>query len=124
VLPNSEEAELLIENQNTVPYELLQKLLRKFSIVGLKLGAKGSLCGIKTNEKIQKISSQLTSKIAYAPAKKIASIVDSTGCGDAWNAAFLHHLLEGTTLKNAASEANVLAAWVLRHSGATPPRRA
>ncbi|MBI3660052.1 sugar kinase [Candidatus Acetothermia bacterium] len=106
--------------------QLLKVLLEIFSIVGLKLGSAGCMCAMKINKTLPESNLSLAAFTrkgvwrAYVPAKKIR-VVDSTGCGDAWNAAFLHYLLKGAHLEQAAVEANDLAARVLRHTGAVPP---
>ncbi len=121
LLPNLEEARLLaktIAPKNARQADrVLQTLLKKFPIIGLKLGADGSLCGSR-NQSTSKMK-----EMCAIPAKAIGSLVDSTGCGDAWNAAFLFHSLSGATLDKAANQANALAAWVLQHAGATPPKK-
>jgi 2-dehydro-3-deoxygluconokinase len=53
----------------------------------------------------------------------VEKVVDSTGAGDTWNAAFLHGLLCGGNASEAASYANRLAAWKLAYRGAIPPRQ-
>lgn len=77
--------------------------------VALKMGADGVLI-------LQ--SGHLT----HVPAQPVAQVVDSTGAGDAWNAAFLVGLIRGETAVKAAAAANAHAATVLSHRGAIPPR--
>jgi sugar/nucleoside kinase (ribokinase family) len=107
------------ETNQTQAKKILHILLEKIPTVGLKLGAKGSLSAVSETKK--NLNARLR-KECFAPAEKIVSIVDSTGCGDAWNAAFLFYLLDGAKLDRAAKEANALAAWVLQRAGATPSR--
>lgn len=52
------------------------------------------------------------------------SVLDTTGAGDAWNGAFLHHVLRGDTSAHAARAANRVASATLAHRGAIPPRGA
>lgn len=53
-----------------------------------------------------------------------AEVLDSTGAGDAFNAALLSSLLEGWTLPEAATFASRVAGIGLRYPGAVPPRAA
>jgi fructokinase len=48
-------------------------------------------------------------------------VVDTTGAGDAFTAAFSHFYRQGASLATAADAANRLAAWVTTQRGATPP---
>jgi fructokinase len=48
-------------------------------------------------------------------------VVDSVGAGDAFTAAFAHHLLRGSSLRATNEAANRMGAWVASQSGATPP---
>lgn len=59
---------------------------------------------------------------AHVPAVPVESVIDTTGAGDAWNAAFLAGLLSGATPVSAAADANLHAAGTLGHRGAIPPR--
>ncbi|QBI02027.1 sugar kinase [Pseudoduganella albidiflava] len=51
-----------------------------------------------------------------------ASVVDTTGAGDAWNGAYLAAVLRGEAPAAAAALANRVAAAKLAHRGAIPPR--
>lgn len=61
-------------------------------------------------------------RLTQIPAVKVPQVIDSTGAGDAWNAAFLVGLIRGQPAVEAAAAANVHAATVLGHRGAIPPR--
>jgi 2-dehydro-3-deoxygluconokinase len=49
------------------------------------------------------------------------TIVDSSGAGDAFNAAYLAAKLTGDAPQSAAAQAHRLAAWVIGRHGALPP---
>lgn len=49
-----------------------------------------------------------------------AVAADTVGAGDAFTAALVHHFLRGSPLPQIAERANLLASWVVTHSGATP----
>lgn len=55
---------------------------------------------------------------AHAPAFPAAKR-DSTGAGDSWCAGFIHALLRGSPLPDAARFANAVAAHCVEHEGAT-----
>jgi sugar/nucleoside kinase (ribokinase family) len=50
-----------------------------------------------------------------------AAAVDTTGAGDAFNAAFLASHRRGGDLAEAARFANAVAGWVVARFGARPP---
>lgn len=77
-------------------------------LVGMKLGSDGS-CVYTADERV-------ASHPVAAP-----SVVDSTGAGDAWNAAFICSLLNGQSAAIAGRLANKVAAWKVAHQGAIPP---
>lgn len=77
--------------------------------VALKMGAEGVLI-------LQ------GGRLTHLPAQAVARVIDSTGAGDAWNAAFLAGLIRGEPATRAAAGANAHAATVLGHRGAIPPR--
>lgn len=56
------------------------------------------------------------------PVEAVVRPVDSTGAGDAWNGAFLHHLMRDLPPAAAALAAHGVAARTLLHRGAIAPR--
>jgi sugar/nucleoside kinase (ribokinase family) len=56
----------------------------------------------------------------HAPARKV-SVVDSTGAGDSFAAAFLRGLVAGAAMERVAAGAAFLASEVIQHPGAFPP---
>ena len=60
--------------------------------------------------------------VSHVPAAPVAKVVDSTGAGDAWNAAFLAGLAKDKLPADAAAAANAHAALTLGFRGAIPPR--
>jgi 2-dehydro-3-deoxygluconokinase len=72
--------------------------------VVVKLGADGALAGSE-----------------HVPADPGVDVVDTTGAGDAFDAAYLHARIAGLAPAAAAAEGARLAATVLRHRGAIVP---
>jgi len=58
-------------------------------------------------------------EMVRAPGIAITPI-DTTGCGDAFAAAMVHHYLRGKPLKEIAEASNALGAFVAQFQGATP----
>ncbi len=93
-----------------VAAEIAKRLADAYGVsVALKLGQNGAL--IHTGD-----------ASIHVPAAKVDTVVDTTGAGDAWNAAFLAGLARGIEPVAAAEGANAYAAGALRHRGAVPPR--
>jgi 2-dehydro-3-deoxygluconokinase len=75
----------------------------------VKLGAEGCLVAD-------------SSSTASVPAVKVATVIDTTGAGDAFNAGFLAARRVGQDPIAAAHTANRVAAIVIQHRGAILPR--
>jgi len=86
------------------------KILEKHSnveTVAIRLGAKGAYAKSRNGRE------------AFKEAFKV-KVVDTTGAGDAWTAAFLvSHILEGANLEYSVTFANAVAAIVCTKFGAT-----
>ena len=54
-------------------------------------------------------------------ARAVASALDATGAGDAFDAAFLAHYRRDGDLAKAAQFANDIGSWVVARYGARPP---
>lgn len=101
---NEEEARLLTGRAGADA--ALDVLARVFPFVGIKRGAAGCLCAAGGRR-------------VAVPAVR-ARAVDSTGCGDAWDAGFLAGILRGLDPAAAARLAVWTAAWVVARPGAVP----
>lgn len=75
--------------------------------VGMKLGAAGSM--VFRNG----VSAAQDAPVAHR-------FRDATGAGDAWNAAFIWHTLQGADAREAAGYANAVATWKVQFRGAIP----
>jgi len=103
LLPNEAEAKYLSRKKNFK--DAGRTLLEKgASIVAMKLGSKGCLV-MNEHEELR------------VPAFNVETI-DTTGAGDAYNAAFLAGHLRGWTLRRSAEFANAAAAFKTMKSGA------
>jgi 2-dehydro-3-deoxygluconokinase len=59
----------------------------------------------------------------WVPAVKVATVIDTTAAGDAFNAGFLAARARGQVPLTAAQSANRVAALVIQHRGAILPRQ-
>lgn len=109
LLPSWPADGVLLPDAPASPFEAAQAFAAQGADVALKMGEDGVLI-------LQ--AGQLT----RVHAVKVAQVIDSTGAGDAWNAAFLVGLICGQPAVEAAQAANAYAATVLGHRGAIPPR--
>lgn len=101
---NQDEARLLTGHAD--PAAALDVLARFFPVVGIKLGPAGCLCAAGDRRVAE-------------PAVPTRA-VDSTGCGDAWDAGFLAGMLRGLDPAAAARLGTWTAAWVVARPGAVP----
>lgn len=90
------------------PDDVLTGLAGRFPVVGLKLGPEGSMIAAGDRRWRQ-------------PAVPVTGRLDTTGCGDAWDAGFLAAWVRGHDLPSAARLASAAAAWVAVRTGAVPP---
>ncbi|MEM2045412.1 MAG: carbohydrate kinase family protein [Candidatus Bathyarchaeia archaeon] len=101
------------EAANLVKMKKLQDIINKVRsicpIVVIKLGEQGAIA-VKDQTVI--------AKPAYP-----SEVVDSTGCGDAFNAAFLYRWMHTHSLEEALKWGNAAGAAVVRKLGAVMPQR-
>lgn len=109
LLPSWPADAVLLPQAQAAAEEAARAFASKGADVALKMGADGVLI-------LQ--SGHLT----HVPTQPVSEVVDSTGAGDAWNAAFLTELIRGKSAIAAAATANAHAATVLSCRGAIPPR--
>jgi 2-dehydro-3-deoxygluconokinase len=109
LLPSWPADAVLLPDTPASPIEAAQAFAAQGADVALKMGEDGVLI-------LQ------AGQLSHVPAIKVAKVIDSTGAGDAWNAAFLVDLIRGQPAIEAAKAANAYAATVLGHRGAIPPR--
>ncbi len=90
--------------------EFCEEMLDKWSLEHcvVTLGEKGAFAMSAIGEKV------------YVPGYKV-ELADSIGSGDAFSAGFVHKLLHGTSIDQAAWFGNVLGALVATKEGATSP---
>ncbi len=93
----------------STPSKALSALLPHFSLVALKAGSEGTWLAA-------------SGQGHFLPAYPPEAVRDTTGAGDAWNGAFLHHWLQGESTLQAGKKANRTAAQKLAYRGAIPPR--
>ncbi|MGC8786064.1 MAG: carbohydrate kinase family protein [Anaerolineae bacterium] len=102
LFPNLEEGQILTGESE--PERILHALLRHFPMVALKMGGDGAIAGDGNT-------------IAYHPGFAVP-IVDTTGAGDAFAAAFVVTWLTCHDLAAALREGNRIAAGVVQAPGA------
>jgi len=106
VLPSLEDARLFTGEK--IPESMASYILKRGAkVVGLKLGSNG--CLIATDEQIIKL-----------PGFKVTP-VDTTGAGDAFDAAFIVGVLEGWEMRKIAEFANAAGALTTMGRGAVTP---
>jgi len=105
-MPSTEDAKIITGYSS--PEEAAKCILKKGPrIVAIKLGAEG--CLVMTEDEKFKV-----------PGFDVR-VVDTTGAGDAFDAAFLTAILEGLSMEKAAEFANAVAALKSRGRGAVIP---
>lgn len=104
LFPNLDEGRVLTGEQT--PERVLRCLLQHFPVVALKLGPDGALAGS---------GAQIVHSQGFA-----VPVVDTTGAGDAFAAAFMVTWLNQHNLAAAAQEGNRVAARVVQVAGTRP----
>lgn len=102
LFPNLDEGRALTGEQQ--PDEIMRVLLHRFPVVALKLGAEGAMAG--TGD-----------QVIHHPGWDVP-VVDATGAGDAFAAAFVVSWLADHDLSAALEEGNRTAAGVVQLAGA------
>lgn len=107
LFPNREEGEALTGERD--PAAVTQNLHERYNgaVVVLKLDKDG--CFVRAKDHAQ-----------HYPTGDVA-VLDATGAGDAFDAAFLARYLRDGDLAEAAQFANTIGEWVVAHYGARPP---
>lgn len=100
--PNLDEGRVLTGEHS--PERVIRALLRYFPVVALKMGADGAMAG--------------TGKVIVHDPGLAVPVVDTTGAGDAFAAAFVVTWLAGHDLAAALREGNRIAAGVVQIAGA------
>jgi ribokinase len=110
IFPNRDEGVALSGERE--PAAIARSLARRFhgALVVLKLDQDG--CFVLSGNHAQ-----------HYPTNSVP-VIDTTGAGDAFNAAFLARLQQTNDLAAAANFANAVAGWVVSHYGARPPANA
>ncbi len=106
LVPNLQEAQVLASC--TDASQAANMLGQTVPVVVVKLGPQGALVhdrGVQT---------------LVPPAVPAGEVVDTTGAGDAWAAAFVHAIRSGVGAVEAAQRANALGAHVVTQMGARP----
>lgn len=106
LLPNQEEA--LTLTGLTDVRAAAEALSQQAEMVAVKLGPEGALLAYDGQ------------MIQVEPARPEGQVVDATGAGDAWGAAFVHGLRSGLDPVEAARRANWLGAQLVTWVGARP----
>ena len=110
LFPNRDEGEALTGERE--PLAIAQALHRRYpgAIIALKLDREGCLVLADGHEQ--------SFPATHDP------VVDATGAGDAFDAAFIARYLRDRDLAGAAQFANAIAGWAVARYGARPPRDA
>jgi ribokinase len=101
VFPNLDEARALTDERE--PQRVMQALLCSFPVVAMKMGAEGAMAGADDT-------------VIHHPGFAVP-VVDTTGAGDAFAAAFVVNWLAHHDLAAALSEGNRIAAGVVQVAG-------
>lgn len=103
-MPGREEAKFLCGSENPEKiWKYYQKLNRDITLI-LKLGKEGCYYANKKEN-------------AFVKGYKVDNVVDPIGAGDGFAAGFVSGLLEGKSMKEALSQANLLGAILIQTNG-------
>jgi ribokinase len=104
LFPNIEEGQLI--SGKTAPHDVAAALLDIAPVVALKLGERGCIVRTRSGDPFDQ------------PAAPADTVLDVTGAGDAFAAAFLVEYLRSRDLHASARAATALAAQVVSRVGA------
>ncbi|MFZ5815457.1 MAG: carbohydrate kinase family protein [Bacillota bacterium] len=115
-LPHLDRLKLLLPNREEA---VAMTGLSDLSAAALRLGEQAELVAVKLGPEgaLLALGGKL---IPVAPARPDGPVVDATGAGDAWGAAFIHGLRTGLEPVEAARRANRLGARLVTRIGARP----
>lgn len=113
LFPNFDEGAMLTGESD--PVTMAERLTKHYPVVALKLGADGCVLAVAGEPPV---------RVPPMPASPSgAGVLDTTGAGDAFCAAFLRKWLAGAEPLDAATYAVRIAAEAVTHLGGRPERR-
>lgn len=105
LLESLEHIDLVFISGNEEAVEALSPYSSKNRLIIVTLGAAGSVALV-------------AGKLMRQEAQKVKAVVDTTGCGDAFQAAFTVHYFQTGNIRGALAKGALQAARVLKHYGA------
>lgn len=109
IFPNLDEGFILTGYR--APERIVKDLINYYPIVVLKMGKKGCMI-LRRGENLIRIDSNIDSS---------KEVLDTTGAGDSFAAAFIKSFLEDNDLKKAGNFANKIAYHAIKNIGGRPP---